>query len=78
MNFGTPRKFSGQAFPQARHRHTDFLEQRLGYAVALVEKRGKKMFVGNFLIIGLRSKILRRLQGFLHFLRELIDAHASR
>jgi hypothetical protein len=28
-------------------------------------------------VIGLRSEILRRLERLLHFLRELIDAHAS-
>jgi hypothetical protein len=44
----------------------------------LIEKRGKKMLIRDFLVIGLRSKVLRRLQCFLHFLRELVDAHASR
>jgi hypothetical protein len=34
------------------------------------------MLIRNFLVIGLRSEILRRLERLLHFLRELIDAHA--
>jgi hypothetical protein len=33
------------------------------------------MFVPDFLVIVLRSKILSGLQGFLHFLRETIDTH---
>jgi hypothetical protein len=36
------------------------------------------MLIGNFLVIGLRSKILRRLERFLHSLRELIDAHGCK
>ena len=35
------------------------------------------MLIGNFLVIGLRSEVLRRRQRFLHLLRELIDAHES-
>jgi hypothetical protein len=42
----------------------------------LIEKHGKKMLISDLLVIGLRSKILCRLQRFLHFLRELVDPHA--
>jgi hypothetical protein len=43
----------------------------------LIEQRREKMLIRNFLVIGLRSEILRSLERLLHFLRELIDAHAS-
>jgi hypothetical protein len=36
------------------------------------------MFVGDFLMIELRRDILRRLERFLHFLREPVDPHTSR
>ena len=35
------------------------------------------MLIGDFLLIELRSDILRRLQRFLHFLRKFIRSHAS-
>jgi hypothetical protein len=78
LNRRAPFEFAGQAFTQTSHRNTNLFEQRPRYSVALVQKRGEKMFVGNFLIIGLRSQILRRLQRLLHFLGELVDAHPSR
>jgi hypothetical protein len=43
----------------------------------LIEQRREKMLIRNFLVIGLRSEILRSLEPLLHFLRELVDAHAS-
>src|SRR6266700_1523831 len=56
---------------------SDLLEQRSRYSLCLIEQGRKKMLIRNFLVIGLRSEILRRLERLLHFLRELIDAHAS-
>jgi hypothetical protein len=41
----------------------------------LVEQRQEEMLVGDFLMVRLRSEVLRRLQGFLHFLSELVDPH---
>ena len=78
VNFRTSLKFTGKAFTQTSHRHTNLFEQRPRYSIRLIEKHGKKMLVSDFLVIGLRSEILRRLQRFLHLLRELVDAHASR
>jgi hypothetical protein len=36
------------------------------------------MFVCDFGIVQLRREVLRRLQGFLHFLRVSVDAHGSK
>ena len=58
--------------------NADFFEQRLGDALALIEQSGQKMFVRDFLMIELRSDILRGLQRFLHLLRKFIDAHPSK
>jgi hypothetical protein len=44
----------------------------------LVEERRQKMLVRDFLMIKLRSDVLRGLERFLHFLGELVDAHNSR
>src|SRR6266567_5529755 len=54
------------------------LEQRSRYSLCLIEQGRKKMLIRDFLVIGLRSEILRCLERLLHLLRELIDAHASR
>jgi hypothetical protein len=35
------------------------------------------MLIGDFLMIELRSDVLRRLQRLLHLLREPVDPHAS-
>jgi hypothetical protein len=43
----------------------------------LIKERRKKMLICDFLVIGLRSEVLRRWQRLLHLLRELIDAHES-
>src|SRR6266403_2872286 len=56
---------------------SDLLEQRSRYSLCLIEQGRKKMLIRNFLVIRLRSEILRHLVRLLHFLRELIDAHAS-
>ena len=70
-------ELSGQSLAQSIRRNTDFLEQRLSDAVALVEERGQKMLVADFLMIKLRSDVLRGLERFLHLLGELVDAHNS-
>src|SRR6202011_2451593 len=67
-NFGTALKLAGQSFAQPVRRHTDFLEQRLSDAIALIKQRRQKMLVTDLLMIELRSDILRRLQRFLHLL----------
>src|SRR5436305_12730975 len=56
---------------------SNFLEQWPRYSVGLIEKSRKKMLIGDFLVVRLRSKILRRLERLLHFLRELVDTHKS-
>src|SRR5260370_28258167 len=66
-----------QTVAQLIYVDSDLLEQRSRYSLCLIEQGGKKMLIRNFLVIGLRSEILRRLERLLHFLRELIDAHAS-
>src|SRR6202011_3211648 len=71
-----PFELGGQSFTQTVRGHANLLEQRLSDPVALIEKSRQKMFVGNFLMIELRSDILRRLQRLLHLLGELVDAHA--
>src|SRR6266403_944124 len=67
-------ELSGQSLAQSIRRDTDFLEQRLSDAVALVEERGQKMLVADFLMIKLRSDVLRGLERFLHLLGELVDS----
>ena len=56
----------------------NLLQERASYSITLVQKSRKKMFVRDFGIVQLRGEILRRLQGFLHFLRVSIDAHGSK
>src|SRR5437588_5753425 len=70
-------ELSGQSFTKLICLDADLFQQRLSDAVALIEQRGQKMLVGDFLMIELRSDILRRLQRFLHLLRKFIDAHPS-
>jgi hypothetical protein len=43
----------------------------------LVEKREEEVFVRDFLLVQLRGQILGSLERFLHFLRELVDAHET-
>src|SRR4029077_17134449 len=71
-------ELSAQSLAQSIRRNTDFLQKRLSDAVALVEERGQKMLVADFLMIKLRSDVLRRLERFLHLLGELVDGHPSR
>jgi hypothetical protein len=66
-----------QTVAQLIYVDSDLLEQRSRYSLRLIEQGRKKMLIRNFLVIGLRSEILRRLERLLHFLREFIDAHAS-
>src|SRR6266853_2251283 len=70
-------ELSGQSLAQSIRRNTNFLEQRLSYAVTLVEERRQKMLVRDFLMIKLRSDVLRGLERFLHFLGEPVNAHTS-
>src|ERR1700730_5793286 len=66
VNFRATLELARQLFTQPVNRDADFLEQWLRYTVALIEKRGKKVFIRNLLMIELRSDILRRLQRLLH------------
>ena len=77
VNFRTTLELGGQSFSQSIRRHTDFLEERLGDSIALIQKGRQKMFVRYFLMIELRSDILRRLQRLLHLLGEPVNAHNS-
>ena len=65
------------AVPQIRDRDAHLLEQRPRHAFGLVEQREQEMLVRDFLLIELRSDILRRLQRFLHLLGKFIRSHVS-
>ena len=67
-----------QAVTQLIRVDSNFFEQRPCYSVGLIKESRKKMLVRDFLVIELRSEILRRLQRFLHFLREFVHAHKPR
>src|SRR6266403_6383562 len=71
-------ELTGQSFAQSIRRNTDFLEQWLSDAVALVEESGQEMLVRDFLMIELRSDILGGLERLLHSLGEPVNAHPSR
>jgi len=75
VNFRATLELARQSFAQTVNRDADFLEQWLSYTLALIEKRGKKVFIRNLLMIELRSDILRCLQRLLHLLCEPVDAH---
>ena len=77
MDFRATLQFRAQPLTQLIYVRTNFFEKRPGYPLALVQKSGKKMFVGDVRMIGLRSQILRSLQRLLHLLRVFIDAHTS-
>src|SRR5438067_289020 len=68
------RPITGSILP----RRANSVRSRPYYAIALAQKSGKKMFVGDFGIVQLRRKVLRRLQRLLHFLRISVDAHPSK
>src|SRR6266852_7037919 len=65
VHLWTTLELARQSLSQAIHGHANFFEQRPGYAVALIKKRGEKMLVCNLLMIRLRRDILRRLQRLL-------------
>src|SRR5206468_5389890 len=67
-----------QPVAQLIYIRSDLLEKRPRYPLALVQKGGKKMFVGNVRMISLRSQILRSLQRLLHLLGVFIDAHVRK
>src|SRR5206468_12949700 len=71
-------QFSARPFAQLIYSRSNLLEKRPGYPLALIQKRGKKMFVGNVRVISLRSQILRSLQRLLHLLGVFIDAHVRK
>src|SRR6266699_3333369 len=75
VDFRTALQLRAQSFAQLLYICSNFLKEGPGYSVALLQKSGKKMLVGDFLIISLESQILRGLKRFLHLLRELVDAH---
>ena len=64
-----------QSIAQLIRLNTDFLEQWSRDAVALIEKRQKEMLIRDFLLVGLRSEVLRPLERFLHLLGEFVDPH---
>src|SRR5436190_19267965 len=75
VNFWTTLQLRTQALAQLIYIRSDLPEKRSGDPLALVQKRGKKVFVGNLRMITLRSEVLRSLQSLLHLLRVFIDAH---
>src|SRR5439155_25843985 len=75
VNCWTPLQLRAQSFPQLIYICSNLLKERPRYALALVQERGKKMFVRDFRMISLRSEVLRRLQRLLHLLRVFVDAH---
>src|SRR5205814_3218779 len=77
MDLRAALEFRTQTITQLVRVDSDLLKQRPCYSVCLIEQRREKMLIRNFLVIGLRSYILRCLKCLLHLLRELIDPHAS-
>src|SRR6476661_4877240 len=57
-----------QSFLKRRCRYADFFEQRSSDSVSLGEEREEEMFVRDFLLVQRCRRILRSLEGFLHFL----------
>ncbi len=78
MDFWAAVQFRTQQVAQLIYIRPNFLEKRPGYPLALIQKSGQKMLVGNFRMVSLLSQVLRALQRFLHLLREFVDAHPSR
>src|SRR5207249_2212063 len=77
MDFRAALQLRAKLFTQLICVCAYLLKKRPRYALALVQKRGEKMLVRDFRMIGLGSQVLRRLQRLLHLLRVFIDAHAS-
>ncbi len=59
-----------------RDGNANFFQKRPRHTVGLVQEREQKMLVSYFLLIELRSDILRRLQRLLHLLRKFIRSHS--
>src|SRR5205809_1993340 len=77
MDFRTALQLRAQLVTKLIYVCSNLLKKRPRYAFTLVQKRGEKMLIRDFRMIGLRSQVLRRLQRLLHLLRVFIDAHAS-
>ena len=75
MNFRAAFQLRAQTLAQLVYVCSNLFEQRSCDALALVQQRGKKMFVRDFGIIRLRRQVLRSLQRLLHLLRVFVDAH---
>src|SRR6266478_2565953 len=65
VDFRAALQLRAQSFAQLLYICSNFLKEGPGYSVGLVQKSRKKMLVGNFLMISLRSQILCRLQRLL-------------
>src|SRR6266403_5022385 len=78
VDFRAALQLRAQPFTQLIYVCSNLLKERPRYALTLVQKRGKKMLIRDFRMIGLRSQILRALQRLLHLLRVFVDAHALR
>src|SRR4029077_97668 len=76
VNFWTTLQLRAQSFSQLIYIRSNLLQEWPRYALALVQERGKKMFVRDFRMISLRSEVLRRLQRLLHLLRVFVDPHS--
>jgi len=77
MDFWAAIQIRTQQVAQLLYIRPNLFEKRPGYPLALVQKGGKKMFVGDVRMISLRRQILCSLQRLLHLLRVFIDAHTS-
>src|SRR5438552_6135513 len=73
VNCWAALQLRAQAFPQLIYICSNLLKEWPRYALALVQKSRKKMFVRNFRMLSLRSEVLRRLQRLLHLLRVFVD-----
>ena len=78
MNFWAALQFRAQPVAQLIYVCSNLLKERPRDPLALVQKSGKKMLIGNFRMVSLRTEVLCRLQRFLHLLGVFIDAHSSR
>src|SRR5438046_2337095 len=78
VDFWATLQLRAQSVPQLIYICSNFLEERPRYALALIQESGKKMFIGNFRMVSLRSDVLRSLQRLLHLLCVFIDAHDSK
>src|SRR6266481_3106826 len=77
VNFRTTLQLRAQLPTQLIYICSNLLKEWPRYALALIQERGKKMFVRDFRMISLRREVLRRLQRLLHLQRVFVDAHPS-